>query len=43
MGSGTTAIACERLNRKWIGVEREDEYCEIIRERLSDKGSLRAI
>lgn len=35
MGSGTTAIACEQLGIKWIGVEREEQYCEIAAKRLS--------
>jgi len=33
-GSGTTAVACEKLNRKWIGIELNKEYCDIIVERL---------
>jgi len=33
-GSGTTAIACERLGRKWILIEREEKYCEIAAERI---------
>lgn len=36
LGSGTTAIACEQLNRKWIGIEREEQYCEIAAKRLSE-------
>jgi len=36
LGSGTTAIACEQLGRKWIGVEREEQYCEIAAKRLSE-------
>ena len=34
MGRGTTAIACERLNRKWIGIEISEEYCEITAKRI---------
>jgi len=34
LGSGTTAVACERLNRRWIGIEISKEYCEIAKERL---------
>jgi len=33
-GSGTTLIACEELNRKWIGVEIEKKYCEIAKKRI---------
>ena len=36
MGSGTTAIACHNLNRKFIGFEISAEYCEIARKRLND-------
>ena len=34
IGSGTTAIACERLNRHWIGIEIEEKYCEIAAKRI---------
>lgn len=34
LGSGTTAIACERLNRRWIGIEISEEYCEIAAKRI---------
>lgn len=33
-GSGTTAVACEKLNRKWILIEKETKYCETIVNRL---------
>lgn len=34
MGSGTTAKACQDLNRNYIGSEISKEYCEIAEERL---------
>lgn len=34
MGSGTTAVACELNNRKWIGFEIESEYIEFANKRL---------
>ncbi len=34
LGSGTTAIACEKLNRKWIGIEMSKEYCEMAVDRI---------
>jgi len=34
LGSGTTGIASKLLNRNFIGVEREEEYFEIIQQRL---------
>lgn len=34
MGSGTTAVACENLGRKWIGMEQEEKYCDVIKSRL---------
>ena len=33
-GSGTTAITCENLNRKWILIEKEEKYCEISANRI---------
>jgi DNA modification methylase len=34
LGSGPTAVACERLKRKWIGIEIEEKYCEISAKRI---------
>jgi len=34
LGSGTTAVACKKLNRKFIGIEINSEYCKIAEERL---------
>jgi len=34
LGSGTTAVACERLKRKWIGIEISKEYCDIAVKRI---------
>ena len=36
IGSGTTAVACERLKRKWIGIEIEEKYCEIAAKRIEE-------
>jgi len=33
-GSGTTAVACERLGIPWRAIEIDAEYCDIIRERM---------
>lgn len=33
-GSGTTGIACERLHRKWIGIEISKDYCDMAIVRL---------
>ena len=35
MGSGTTAYVAQRLSRKWIGIELNPEYAEIIKERTA--------
>ena len=33
-GSGTVCIAADQLHRKWLGIERNPEYAEIIKRRL---------
>jgi DNA modification methylase len=33
-GSGTTAVACEDLKRRWICIEKEEKYCEITAQRI---------
>jgi len=40
IGSGTTAIACQRTNRRFIGIELEKKYVEIAQKRLSQKSLL---
>jgi len=34
IGSGSTAVACEKLGKKWIGVEISEEFCEIAAKRI---------
>jgi site-specific DNA-methyltransferase (adenine-specific) len=35
MGSGTTAVACARQQREFVGYEINESYCAIARERVS--------
>jgi len=37
MGSGTTAIVCKQLGRKFIGFEINPEYCKIAERRLDQE------
>jgi site-specific DNA-methyltransferase (adenine-specific) len=34
LGSGTTVVACKQLNRHFIGIEINPDYCKIAKERL---------
>ena len=36
-GSGTTLWCCERLKRKWIGIEISEKYCEIAANRIENE------
>ncbi len=37
MGSGTTAVACIRTNRKFIGIEKDPKYFDIACRRVRDE------
>ena len=34
MGSGTTGVACNNLNRNFIGVEIDENYFNIAKQRI---------
>ena len=34
IGSGTTALACLKTNRQYIGIELSEEYCNLSNERI---------
>lgn len=34
MGSGTTGVACEKLNRNFIGIEKDEKYFKIAQDRI---------
>ena len=36
LGSGTTAIACYDLKRRYIGIEKEERYYNIAKKRIDD-------
>lgn len=42
-GSGTTYAVAEAFKRNWLGTENNMEYCQIIKERLSNKEHIQRI
>ena len=34
MGSGTTGVACKNLNRSFIGIELDENYFNIAKDRI---------
>jgi len=43
LGSGSTLIACEKLNRKCYGMELDPKYCDVIIQRWQDYTGKKAI
>jgi site-specific DNA-methyltransferase (adenine-specific) len=43
LGSGTTAVVCRKLNRRYLGIEQNLEYCCWARKRLDRVASDRSI
>jgi len=35
LGSGTTAVACEKTGRRWIGMEIDEQYARIAQEQIA--------
>jgi len=35
-GAGTTGLVCEKLNRRWIGIELSEAYCKIAAKRIDN-------
>ena len=40
IGSGTTAIAAQKLNRHYVGYEINDEYCKLAETRIKESNKL---
>jgi site-specific DNA-methyltransferase (adenine-specific) len=40
LGSGTTAVAAKKLDRKWLGIEKDANYFKIAKRRLSTKAPI---
>ena len=34
LGSGTTGVACNKLGRRWLGIEISEEYCRMAHKRI---------
>ena len=41
MGSGSTGVACKNLNRNFIGIEKDDKYFNIAKNRINDADTRR--
>jgi site-specific DNA-methyltransferase (adenine-specific) len=39
MGSGSTGVACVNTKRKFIGIEKEEEYFDIAIKRMKETGT----
>ncbi len=43
IGSGTTGVACKNLNRRFIGIEKEEKYCKIAEQRISANNQIKLL
>lgn len=43
IGSGTVAVACKRLNRRYIGIDHDEDYLKIAKTRLLDEDGANVI
>ena len=43
IGSGSTAVACENLNRRWTGIEKSEKYCAIAKQRIENERKQRKL
>src|SRR5437762_4945865 len=43
LGSGTTVISAAKLQRRFIGIEVQPEYCELARSRIENLGFFPAL
>ena len=43
MGSGSTMVACANTNRRYIGIEKEKDYFNIVKQRLDNINSIYSI
>ena len=43
MGSGTTGIACMNTNREFIGIELEEKYFKVAKERINENEKQRKL
>ena len=41
MGSGSTGVACVNLNRNFIGIEKDEKYFEIAKNRIEEANKLK--
>lgn len=41
MGSGSTGVACKNLNRKFIGIEKDDKFFNIAKSRIEEQQTRR--
>lgn len=42
-GSGSTGVACLREGRRFLGIERDAEYCSVARSRLIGEAEQRGL